>query len=557
MKKNTMFIRERSLIIIFNVEVKLNMVYLKKVLSYTLVGIITSSAISTTVFANEISEQATPSRVLEFIVDAPSYAERDTMWIDDLQQFREAVIQRHGKFHDNATVWLYSDLFEDGVAQFGVWIDLKINEVRRQNFINVIDELISDVSNLTDMQIVFGMQRAASQLQDGHFHVLPEEAYVFILPIDIKPFGDGFYVISTVEEFAHILNHRVQYINDIPMHDIKDLFADLLPFENSYALRNLIAMHSGISFMHSLEYLGLFEDYQATFIFYGENGHINVTFTIDDIIYDIEVDYNSNPIFELQARTEGYLPKVYQEGGNRFYFLEDYGILYVIITGYSPYALNRFYEILEEREPDSDEEHMTLWQEILELIESGELELDGGVLSPILSGEVPIWKIDSNEEGITAFTPHTGILQIIEDNEIQAVVIDGRYNPGGNHTPFRSLFHTLAEATPEGMAFYFINNASFSAGSMAPVFASYLGFTIIGEPVSENLIFYGVYTMEDEEDPIYPNVILNNSGIPIRIPNILAHIHSEDFGIPMFGSENAINNFIKDNPSLQWYTVVS
>ena len=138
------------------------------------------------------------------------------------------------------------------------------------------------------------------------------------------------------------------------------------------------------------------------------------------------------------------------------------------------------------------------------------------------------------------------LLDIIEENEINAVIIYGRYNPGGLHAKYSELFNVLIDAAPEGKLFYFINNASFSAGSMAPIFLKHMGATIIGEPVSQNAIFYGI----SRTGSISPDLTLKNSQLQITIPNFIANINHTIVGVPLYGSDEEIELFIQNN--LDW-----
>ena len=68
---------------------------------------------------------------------------------------------------------------------------MEINEIRRQNFVKAIEQLIFDVPILTDNQIIFGISRAASKLNDGHFTPGAIEIRHIYLPIQVKSFIDN------------------------------------------------------------------------------------------------------------------------------------------------------------------------------------------------------------------------------------------------------------------------------------------------------------------------------------------------------------------------------
>jgi len=513
----------------------------KRILSIILAGVI---ALTTLPSIDILAQEVTDVMELEFIT-APNEQERNRMWRADLEQFKEAVMQRHAKFWDRSVIFVPQDVMSASeVGTEVLWLDLERNERLRQGFISAMNSLIADVPNLTDAEIAIGMQSAVALLQDNHFNILPQVFFDIdpYLPLEFKHFGGtggGFYLTRTTEEFAHVLNHRVTYINGIPMNIVAERFRGFVSVENIYNLRAELA-----GFLHStltLDVLELRENRETTFIFENRDGNaVEITLTEEhESLESIEL---------IHGRAEGALPHFLQpQGINRFYFLEDYGVLYIRIEGYMPTVLMGAMEIAQDREViDFDE----LEEEIREAIAEG---LFQGIVVPPIGVSPEDWM--STEEGRFNWEIHPDLLEVIEQNDIRAAVIDARNNPGGDPAPFFNLFRFLGDNVDEGKLFYFANAGSASASILSAMGMHYMGATFVGEPLGQNTVFYGLTTSEIESGGIDRSleVELNYTGFYIDIPNLLAHIEGANVGLTYLHLDFDTNAFLERTPNFEWY----
>jgi len=513
----------------------------KRILAVMLVSVMTITALLGT---NVLAQELIGAVDLEFIT-APNEQERNRMWQADLEQLKEAVMQRHAKFWDDSVIFVPHDVMSASEAGTEVlWLELERNERLRQGFVNAMNSLIADVPNLTDAEIAISMQSAVALLQDNHFNILPQ---VFFdtdpyLPLEFKHFGGaggGFYLTRTTEEFAHVLNHRVTYINGIPISNVAERFRGFVSVENIYNLRAELA-----SFLDStlaLNVLGLRENGESTFVFEDSIGNVvEITFT---------EEHESLERFEfIHGRVEGELPRfLHSQGINRFYFLEDYGVLYIRIEGYMPTVLMGAMEMAQDRDViDFDE----LEEEIREAIAEG---LFQGIVVPPIGVSPEDWM--STEEGRFNWEIHPDLLEVIEQNDIRAAVIDARNNPGGDPAPFFNLFRFLGDNVDEGKLFYFANAGSASASILSAMGMHYMGATFVGEPLGQNTVFYGLTTSEIESGRIDRSleVELKYTGFFIDIPNLLAHIEGANVGLTYLHLDFDTKAFLERTPNFEWY----
>jgi len=532
----------------------------KRILATIIAGLMSVTLFSPTAMAAE--------RVTDLVfIESATEQERNRMWQADLEQLRDAVIQRHGMFWDDTEIFVPSDILGEPAGRFTIWMQLERNLQLKSNTVAAIDALIEEVPYLSDIEIVLGMQVAIANMQDSHFQILPHDITIADahLPVDFMHFGGhdgGYYLIATTDEFAHALNHRVIYINDVSIPDIEERFGSVNATENIYALRSSL----GAYYFHSdfmLRVLGLREGGVTHFVLEnieGERVEIILdeahqrTFEDTDGTSRRFIDEDALAVFmSVQERADGELPIFFEShNANRFYLLEDYGILYIRLEAYSPTVLVGiiyylyyldidFSEIFYEDEVDP---------EIIAEIEPAIREniLDGtfqGVLWPNMEVDMTQWLYHALEI-------HPGIIEILENNNIEAVVIDSRDNPGGDHTPFLPLFQLLVDSVPEGRLFYFSNGGSASASIVSSMVMHHLGAVLVGEPLGQNTIFYGIGTWTGMPEEVYPEITLNYSGIEVTIPNLLAHMESEMLELDLIEFDMA--RFLEVTPNFEFYT---
>ena len=484
--------------------------------------------------------EVSPFREITFIT-ADNPEERNRMWQADLQQLREAIIQRHGMFWDDSAIFIPADVLDDDSSgHVSVWMDIPRNEVLRNNTLIALDTLIDNVPYLSDFEIAVGMQRAISNLQDNHFRVFPHAISEIdvLLSVDFRYLGGadgGFYLIGALEEFSHALNHKITAINEVPIDTVMERFSHFMSLENIYDIRVQLAkvLHSTLM----LEILELRENNTTTFTLESNGNITEITLTQDHEVHfheDEEIDFTF-----VTSRMDDKLPDFLDlDLRNNFQFFEEYGLLYIRIEGFDPTVYVDAWDLMEELGAESFSE---IESEIRQAIAQGEIQ---GVITPPEDVSPAHWLDD---EYRFLWDVHFGIRNIIEENDVQAIIIDARLNVGGDPAPFFGLFQLAADTVEDGRLFYFIDGGSYSAAVTSAMAMRYLGAEIVGEPTGQNTIFYGVLSgIGDERDP---HISLNYSQLPIEIPNLLSHAAADDIGP---GFEPLA--FFNMSPNFEFYT---
>ncbi|MCL1936733.1 MAG: copper amine oxidase N-terminal domain-containing protein [Defluviitaleaceae bacterium] len=395
--------------------------------------------------------------------------ERNAMWVADLEEFRTAAFTSHPKF-----------------------VDSRVNQTAenlrlREQFDESITELIQDVSNLTDLQIIFSMQRLVSQFNDNHFGVLPSWITEPVTSAEFRWF-DGVYLIRTLPEFAHVLNERLTHINDTPLEEILPRLKDTISSETPLGQLNVAARR--ISNVVVLYYLGFYDGREVTFTF--ENGQ---SITLDQNHETTRSDFND--ILVQNRLIDIPLSEMSQ---NSHTFIEEYGILHINLEQWMPSFFTN--EVGEPHYIGDTVFAMPEGYTIEQLLEETEAD-------PTLR----LWRANP------------AITNILENYELNAILFDVRENPGGNTGFAIPLIETLferAETLDEGMLFYAISPRSASASRIGGQIFEALGAVIIGEPLDQRAIFYSQATDHPGLPPL--NYTLTNSQIWFMVPNSLVDL---------------------------------
>ncbi|MCL1936743.1 MAG: hypothetical protein FWF57_10275 [Defluviitaleaceae bacterium] len=471
-----------------------------------------------------------------------SWIRRD-MWQQDLEQFRDAVLNNHPRFWDDTEIFIPGELLGEENFQRIRWNELETNIQKREDFVVAIDDLIQKVSNLTDFEIFRQMHAIANIINDAHFDIrLPFSDEFFHLeiplPIAFRHFGGedvNFYLLSTVLEFGDALNHRLIYVNGVPIEDIINIYSTLSFHENEFDLNYRLAERLSLPLW--LEKLGLEGDVDFTFTLEHPTtqNRIEISLTLNDTLKTPGENFLNHLLnLPVQGREIGEIPRFFERGLNSFEILENEGILYINLR-------QMFVNQLTNLELQYEDLLIVLNEE--ELGFSAEEILNKLTLDEVTSEE--------NDQIFSSFIPNFAIVNAIQDGTVNTVIIDARGNGGGNIRAFANLFTFLSSNIEEDRLFYLIDNGSFSAASIAAVSLQYLGFTLVGEPTGQNLIFHStLYSSEYQSEHE-----LRNSGIFITVPNILTHLEDLNDGYIFNLLDISIQSFIERFPNLDFYSV--
>lgn len=316
----------------------------------------------------------------------------------------------------------------------------------KATFETAVEQLLQRLPYLTDAEIVVELHRTASILGDNHFDIILSQleptGETAIYPLSFRWLTDGFYLLTTVESFEHALNHRIAYINGREIDEVFESFRNLWNVENIYNAKSTFARLLNNPVM--LDAIGLYYDKQVTFALTNADGALaEVTLTKNDQILVDTLTAVSFPIFPIHSNESDNLPMFMDirgsngTGHNWFYFIEKYEILYIRLELY-----------MQNINPET------------------------GMFAPFV------------EDVKAAFETKSPV----------AVVIDARYNPGGDNAYLADLFEFLAQHTTPGMLFHFIDEGSMSASLLGAAHLKSLGATLVGQPIGQNTDFFGFHT---------------------------------------------------------------
>lgn len=537
---------------------------------------ILSSLMAVTLFSPVFTAQATPLGPLTFM-EASNEAARVTQWQTDLRYFKTAVERQHGKFQGHEIVWLHPDLIEDGgEPRMGAWLGQPLNERRRQGFKDAMETLIAQVPELSDLAIGFGISRAVAYLGDSHFRPLEGLLHTHFLPLEMKSLINegvqGYFIISTTVPFAYVLNHQVMAIDGLSVTELEAYFGAYHAFENVYDLRKRMA-ETGLVSVRWFEYMGLLADDEIVITVSDGVSESEVVLSATHWVIDPPGREAIGGKWDVHGRDPGPAPYVFSLQNEVMVFHEDTGILQVLMndnwlgTGFMEslklateagfgYTLGDALKValgyeLRDEPGGSVAELLYWWPQLGVQAEQGQVSFEG-LIQPHF-GMPPFWHESSMPYGLAPVQdwPVTQqVTELLATQDVRAIVLDNRYNRGGNHGLFTGLWDVLLEAVPVGYFFVTINNYAYSAGTMAPMALAARGAIVIGEPVSQNAIFYGMGGSEETNKAIQ----LPYSGLTFFAPNVVAHIHDRHLGLAGFRTYEAVDAFIASRPDWEWYT---
>jgi len=468
---------------------------------------------------------------------------RNALWQADITQLRDEISQRHSLFWDNTQIFVPADALNEESGRIAAWNALPRNITLRNNAISALDALIADVPNLTDFEIAIAMQSAISNLQDNHFQILPWEIRANDIPlfVEFRHFGGantGFFLVNAPTEFSHAVNHKVVAINEVPINAVIERFSAFVSVENIYDARTRLA--STLNSPMTLSVLGLFENGEVTFTMENPQNGEQTAITLTEN-YRLITEEDFYRLENVSGRAAGEMPSFFTlDARNSFHFYEEQNLLYIRLEGFDPTVYTDAWEIMLNLGAETFSEVET---EIRQAILDGTI---GGIISPPVDFTPANWLDD---EVLALWEVHPGILEIVANNEIEAIIVDVRYNVGGDSGVFTQLFNLIRETVPAERIYYFINGGSLSASTTTAFAMRAWGATIVGEPMGQNTIFHGVFYREDDEDEPGALVILENSQITAEIPNLLSFVESDILNI-----EFDYNVFFELSPNFEFYT---
>lgn len=130
---------------------------------------------------------------------------RNKKLIEDLEYFEKIMLQKYQKEYRHIT-------------------DVE--------FKNKLNELRSNIDNISDSEFLVEVQRIMSCFKEGHLSFLkPSQA---ILPFNLQTFEDGTYIVGTEKEYTDYNFTRIVSINGIKIDDIRTKMKEIVSGDNKY-----------------------------------------------------------------------------------------------------------------------------------------------------------------------------------------------------------------------------------------------------------------------------------------------------------------------------------
>lgn len=291
--------------------------------------------------------------------------------------------------------------------------------------------LEQNVPDLTDEEILFELIRLTALIGDGHTRLRVRDIPGFTpYPISLRWFPDGLYVAAAADPYREALGGRVVKIEDTPIEEAYDAVVPLVSTDNEMGL---VTETPGLLATPAvLHVLGIAESAES------------VRYTLEDQAgeqFEITVEAQEGDTIELVslADTAGGLdePPLYARHRDLFYWYE-----------YLPEARTVF----------------------VQYNQCAEME----------------------EQSFEDFTAE--VFATIDANPVDRIVVDFRYNGGGNSAIFAPFLREL-EARPalaeEGHLFGLIGRNTFSSGMWNALDIRNAGGLLIGEPTGGRPNAYG------------------------------------------------------------------
>ena len=350
-------------------------------------------------------------------------------------------IASYPKPKDRVEAWT-QDL--DALEKRFLPVDRSFSPGERALFLEALSELRSDLPKLSDAQVTMRMASAIAIAKNPHtrLYLLRNRTELRRMPIRLWWFSDGLYVVRTREEHRKLLGCRVDTIGGKPARLARDMVAPAfagtpswIDYKSVYSLTSPEALQ------------GMGVTAAANMVEYGLSGCAaagRVTLMPLPLVRSqdaVEAWWDLSPLHP--GAGEGWVQALQSSKGKLPLYLRN------------P-TLNYWFEYLPE---------------------SGTLYFQYNRAADMMS------------EKAAAFSER--LLAEFERHPVKQLVVDLRFNTGGNLTLASGLMNKLQERTQEMKRWVITGRTTFSAG-ITPV-ASWReagDVTVVGEPVADTMEFW-------------------------------------------------------------------
>ena len=175
----------------------------------------------------------------------PYYTEeRNKLWEEDVLYLAETFLSGHPKLANANFVTQYFEAY--GGESRVDYSNMHYDEALRNQFIQEINLLIPQLSELSDAHIRYEFSRIIALLECAHSASSLSMAGIMILPLCFEPIehAEGFSLctVRASEEYRDLLGSQLTAINGVPIETIVEALSAYIPHENDYWPVHMLTM---------------------------------------------------------------------------------------------------------------------------------------------------------------------------------------------------------------------------------------------------------------------------------------------------------------------------
>lgn len=207
---------------------------------------------------------------------------RERLWEEDIIELAQNFLEIH-PYLLNEEILCYNYYFNMG------WKNT-YDETKKQAFLKEVNQLIPRLSELTDMEVIYNVEKVIATLQDGHSTITNiQSSHGF--PISVQPFYEEdtikYYVTLISEEYNELMFAELISINNITIEEIVERLIPYVPADNEGQAINKITYwlsYLGVWNAFALRSIGVIskEDTSASFTLKTENEEKTIELPILD-----------------------------------------------------------------------------------------------------------------------------------------------------------------------------------------------------------------------------------------------------------------------------------
>lgn len=300
----------------------------------------------------------------------------------------------------------------------------------KDDFFSSLNKIKLSSKDLKDFEVAIKLQQLIATFGDSHTSVSYSQFINKnkILPLHLYWFNDGLFILHTTQENIEILGHQILSINGVPLKTITDSLSTLITIDNKAILKSSIPKL--IPLVQILEYFGFVKGQKIELGLKDLNHKIKT-----HIISPAEMNRQNRKMYKSDSLALCFI-------NERAYFVDYYQ------------ATEKIYYL----------QYNKCW--------SKELELQYGNAK--------------NAEKIPSFKEfEEKVLQTLNNKPIDKVVLDIRFNAGGNSTQGSEFIEKLAvylAKNPEVKVYVILGRNTFSSAILnAMDFKRLTNATFVGE----------------------------------------------------------------------------